>query len=270
MKKFRAKIALILVLSLTLAVAIPALAAQSTKITGKFEQPEIEVVIPTTATAVINPYKLPVTVYAEDGKSRIDEVGAGLPVATRPLIGYNASKFPLEISASVVGTPKGDLTLNGTLGSVTTKQSVINFDLKKNDYTTVADTWYYNAAAAKQHKTTAIGQLDGAFVVNAFNNAWTGCYSVQVDTSPKPVKGITVDAANNTGDDSKPVYEPKLTSVFLARLSGEVAEDPWAVDSKGDASTTEKAPWTTRDGVDVTVAWTIKLDPAYLATMGTT
>lgn len=264
MKKFRAKIALILVLSLTLAVAIPVLADQTTKITGKYEAPAIEVVIPTTASAVINPFGLPVQVLAEDGRTPLGYVGEDGTslVVTRPLAGYNASLFDLDVSASVVGTPKGGLTLDGTAGAVTTKKSVINFEMKTNTYELDSDTytWYYNAADAKTNKDKVIGQLDGALILGALNEAWSGQQTVQVGTTATSVPAITVKKGEEVEDAlGRKTIEPADDGIFFARLSGEVAEEPNAVDSKGNEITTEKVKWAALDGVDVNIAWTIKL-----------
>lgn len=259
MKKFRTKIALILVLSLTLAVAIPALAAgQSTKITGKYEETTIEVVIPTTATAVINPYKFGVPIYADDGETRLGAIGEGEEVVTRPLIGYNMSEFDLKVGATVVGTEKGALTLGTTADSG--KRVQIDFEIKQNDYETGFDGWYYTVDAAEKKSKEVIGQFNGKYVVAALNKTWSDKKFVTVknaNDAPNGVElaaddGIKLAKAEEKKVGTQMELQPKPASIFFARLTGDVATHP-VIEG-------QKVEWDKKDGVDVTIAWTIEAD----------
>ena len=260
MKKFRAKIALILVLSLTLAVAIPALAAQTTKITGMYEAPAIEVVIPTAAQAVINPFGLPQQITADDGRSDLGAIGTtgDKTIVTRPLVGYNMSKYDLKISANVTAaTEKGDFKF---AAAKLNKEGVVNFEIKTNDYTLAAgDTKWF---LGNTDRTKSLNQLDGAGVVGALDS-WaqsaspaTGTISItNAANLPTTAAECTIKAATSVTDPAtnRVTMRPDKESIFFARLNGDVEKKP--LDANGKA-----LEWTTRDGMDVTVAWTIELD----------
>lgn len=84
---------------LALALAVPAFAS-STNITGTYRAITLNVTVPTTGSAIINPYGLPFDVSGVSVSGQQITTGA-------PLLVQNKSSVPLSVSASIVSTVKG-------------------------------------------------------------------------------------------------------------------------------------------------------------------
>ena len=237
MKKYSKKIALILALSLTLALAIPAL-AQDTVINGSYQATEIKVSVPTNATAIINPYALPVTINDDNGAPISKEVENSQIVVTQPILGYNWGKIPLSVGASVLGTPKGDfrLALEKPSSDTTTKTGLVFFEIK-----TGVDLGY-----ATTPDTVPLGAFAGEKVVDALN-AWT---TPAYKSSAKDQILVGTRAASKSemvtlkGVDTT-TGEPVQDSCFIARLNGTIVKAP-------------KEAWVAADGLEVTITWTFE------------
>ncbi|MCI8538583.1 MAG: hypothetical protein HFF18_07985 [Oscillospiraceae bacterium] len=104
--------------AMALSLAAPAFAAgSSTNITGTYRAITLAVTVPTTGSAIINPYGLP---YELSDSVNI----SGQQITTgAPLLIQNRSAVPLSVSASAIGTVKGDFLFAATApaDSVTTK-----------------------------------------------------------------------------------------------------------------------------------------------------
>lgn len=258
MKKYRNKIALILVLALTLAVAIPVL-AQNTVITGAYEDPEIAVLIPTAGEAVINPYKLPVKVTADepDEANPLAAMGSTTQIATRPLVGVNLGQIPLRIGAKISADTTGDFIFSETAptNKIKTKTGMVYFQLKNpteidSSYSFSCDV---EVDAATNEKTL---KVDGTTVCNGIAYAgvktalegWTATYNKATDllvgyaTAEKAEMIVIKEADAATGD---PQNTAGSDSYFVARLAGDVVTLP-----------TEE--WLESDGFNATITWVIQ------------
>ena len=243
MKKYSKKLALILVLSLTLAIGIPAVAADgTTEITGTYDPPVVAVLLPGNTDAIINPYGLPVDIYADNGNNVVGTMEKNQIVAATPLAGCNLSKVDLKIGASVIGSPSANFRLATEKPDAesTLKTGLVYLEVKAVDdlgYTNTPDT------------SVNIGNFDGAKIVNALNtwakSTFTGeegsDSQVLVKTTAVKKTGLaTLKAADASG-------APVSQSYFVARLGSDIVKAP----RKERAAT---------DKLDVTVTWI--LEPA--------
>lgn len=243
MKKYSKKIALILILALILVAAIPALAAD-TVIHGKYQDPDISVVVPDSVNAVINPLGLPVSI--ENGDVTYGKLTDPGQVATYPLIGYNLSEVKLDIGVTVVGKATGKFMLSSSApaASSSTKQGQIYLQLDNAGdtmgypYTLDDDT---TAIFGKLEPAPVIAKLEALGAPDAYNATLTNQQLVDITAKTKK-NMVTLDAA--TGDPLAPV----ANSFFIARLGGNVVKSPLQA-------------WTTSDGVDVTITWEIEPTP---------
>lgn len=249
MRKHSKKIALILILALTLVAAIPALAA-NTVVLGQYEIPDIQVVIPTDGEAVINPLKLPVAIKADDGTTVIGKLTTDPgQVATRPLIGYNMSEVDLSIGATVSGEPRGDFRLATAkpAASDTTKSGLIYLEVQAS----TTDLGYVLGQDANTSPaTTVCGGLTGTTVLTALD-AWSHTAyndaANQLVVGTRPVeKSNMCEIAQATDTDGDGVLDtPAATGYFMARISGDVVPSP-------------TSEWVERDGFKVNITWNIE------------
>lgn len=248
MKKYSKKIALILVLALTLAIAIPALAAggQKTIINGLYEDPEIDVTLTTgTISAVINPYGLPVELKADDGSTVLGKIKTNSQIVTAtPLVGYSLSEVDLKVGATVIGEPVGDfrLAIEKPAADSTMKTGLVYLEMKTvNDlgYTTATDT------------TAQIGALTGSKILTELNGwakkeyAETNADQLIVNTREASKSGMCTLKAAVDASGNKLTTPATTGGYLLARLSGDVVQKP----------TTE---WVATDGLNVTISWTFE------------
>lgn len=251
MKKYNKKIALILALAVVLALAIPALAAQ-TEINGSYMDAasnEIHVIVTGQVNAFLNPEGYKADVYGNSGDTVVGTLNSSA-VVSRPIVGVNLGNGNVAVKASVNSALKGKFkfatsapkdtakTINGLVYlEVSQPTSALGFDA------TYADT-------AK----TAYGKFDGASVVKAMND-WKHKETIDKKATDIVIlkKGlvsgkeslVTLTAANNG--------VPVANSYFLARLDG--------VLGKGDPSKEGKG-WSANDGFDAVITWTFSTAPA--------
>lgn len=244
MKKYSKKIALILVLALTLAIAVPVLAAQQTIVTGEYEDPVIDVTITATGDvgAVINPYALPWAVTTDDGTELAAKLKNSQIVVAKPLAAYSMSEVDLNVGAKVLGEVVGDefrLSSEKPDSESTMKSGLVYLEMKSVDdlgYTNTPDT------------SACIGDLNGAKIVKALNDWTREPYSeskatqLVVSTREASKTGMctlkaAVDASGNK------LATPATTGGYMvARLSGDMVKAP-------------TVPWKETDGVKVTITW---------------
>lgn len=107
--------------ALALSMAAPAFAADTaptTTFTGKYEPITLNVTVPQTGSALINPYGLPVTLDEET-------VISGEQITTgAALLIKNQSKVALAVTAKVTGTEKGDAKLVATVAESDTAKNI--------------------------------------------------------------------------------------------------------------------------------------------------
>ena len=241
--------------ALTLSLATPAFAANNIVITGTYADIEIAVEVPTTGTAQINPYGLPVSIDKSD-KTTVDLVGN--QITTQPMSIKNQSAIPLEVGATLAVVPKGDVSIVSTFGA-SQKGKEIAVDLEVaalND----------SALAVATTDRTLEDKLIDKFAADA---TWASPGSV---SAPAAAKGATT-VAPASGDDLAELgaatvdgrtttYGPK--SIALFRLSGDLNEAPVT----GSGSNATPDPWKEADGFEATVAFTFKPAARMAITIG--
>lgn len=216
--------------ALALSLAAPAFASGTTTITGKYEDIEIAVMVPTTGEAQINPYGLPVKLDTTNSIS-------GEQVVTKPLAIANKSSVDLSVSATVTAEAKGSLMLATTAptASLKTKSAFIYLQMKHSAMTNAdldaADTGVSGFKANK---------------INAEAAAWSQAYSATKDLVLNGTKESTKEnmivlaKADSSG-------EIQTNGVGLFRLAGQVVASP-----------TEA--WAEADGFSAAVAFTFRPD----------
>jgi hypothetical protein len=236
--------------ALAVSLAVPAFASSknSTKVTGTYQEIVINVTVPTTGTAQINPYALNVKL---DDASSI----TGQQIVTMPLAIANKSDMKLDVNATVTGEVKGNfkfnpkstvtgedetpLTTNSAFVYLEMKKSALaNADLDTTDKAVQgfnAETLYAEVAAWA--KSDYKPDLEDETTLDA----------AKVIVGTKAAEGkklVTLEASNSDG-------ELQDGSVALFRLSGDCVKSP-------------KTAWTKADGFTATIAFTfdVNTDPA--------
>ncbi len=230
---------------MAMALGVPALAA-NTVITGTYQEIKIDVAIPTTGTAVINPYNMPVKAM-----SGTDEVGAlttAGKIATQPLIGISTCEVALDVGATVVGAPKGNMMLaSEDISEETTNSAVIYLECKQ-------DRTLYASDVTTNTTLKPISGIAGDSAVNAFNQWATSTYNFATDVTAETDNKdkVLVTETENTkqglctifkGTEISGTMKPQQGSFLLARLGGDVVQNP-------------SEAWSNRDSVAVTVSFT--------------
>jgi len=227
--KLKKLIALGLCSSVAMAMTVPAFAATTsnqTKITATYAEPVIKVKVPTTGTAIINPYKLPYSL-GKDGDT--DITISGQQIATKPLALVNTGDTALDVNATVTGVIGGDMKLVTAAPSdtETAKNAYMYLEFKTEDslVSKVESGTVPAAELAKAAKDWSGDPVEDNMVV------------VCTKSTTKD-KIITLAAANADGTVQD-------GGIAMYRLSGSVVKAP-------------KIAWTTKDKVDVTVAFTFE------------
>lgn len=231
---------------LTLSLAVPAFAADdnTTVIQGGYDEIPIAVEVPATGTAQINPYGLPVELTLSSG-STVSLTGQ--KITTQPLNVKNQGSVKLDMDASLLVIPKGDVAIAAAKGTdktikVDLEVAAVNDDelavLSDNERLPDLLIQKFADDANWENATT----LAAPAVAKA---ATTGTASKSTDngnTSPLAILGAaTVNAGAGTttyGADS----------IAFFRLTGDLAEEPV------DASSNE-TPWAAADGFTATIVF---------------
>lgn len=219
---------------LTMSLAVPAMAADSqTVITATYAATTLDVVVPASTNATINPYGLPVTM--EDGLTTIS--GQPITIPT-PLTVQNQSSVALKMDAKIATTVENGMTLDTAAGS---------YDAESNKKLYVEFQAFETA-------------FDGTTILDPTKSgpAWVGLkddgavLKVALDSTQ------SVDATAVVNGEDLILREGKDTlaqsgGVAFVRLSGKVAK---------------KAAWATTDKLVATI--TYSFEPAvYSKSAGT-
>ncbi len=243
---------------LTLSLAVPAFAADtqpknSTVVEGTYQEIPISVEVPTTGTAQINPYGLPVTITKSDEKT-VDLVGQ--KITTQPLNIKNLGTTALDVGATLAVLPEGGVSIDTAAG--TDKQIKVELEVVGlNDET----------LAVSSTSTKLEDMLIDKFAAAA---TWENAKKLQAPTAAK--NATTVTPSESDDDDplatlgAATVRGEIITfasdSIALFRLTGDLAQSP------KNGSTAN--PWEDADGFTATVVF--KFVPAvarYTVTKGT-
>lgn len=206
--------------ALAVSLAVPAFAAgNSTNITGTYRAITLNVAVPTTGSAIINPYGLPFELGAATVSGQQITTGA-------PLLVQNKSSVPLSVSASVVGTVKGNFEFSAAAVNPTTE-----IDNKANVVFQMFEAPGVTAANA-----TDMDVLNPMFAALEDDDALN---STVIGTTATNAADITVlKQANADGD----VVDG---GAAFFRLSGTVAKKPTTA-------------WATTDGFTAKVSFTFE------------
>lgn len=210
---------------MAVSLAVPAMAVdQNTVITATYAETTLDVTVPATADATINPYGLPVTMADQTVLS-----GQPITIAT-PLLVENKSAVALKMGASITTTVETGMTLDATPGSYDTMTG-------KNLY-------------VEFQAFTADG-IDGSNSVDptATNPKWAALKDEKaVLKAVLATGGTAVDAsAANNGEDlilrEGKDGQSQAGGVAFVRLSGKVAK---------------KAAWEATDKLVATITYSFE------------
>lgn len=221
---------------LTLSLAAPAFAAStqpknSTVVEGTYKEIPIAVEVPTTGTAQINPYGLPVTLTKSDDKT-VNLVGQ--KITTQPLSIKNQGTTKLDVNASVTVATKGDVEIGTTAG--TDKTIAVSLEVAPMNDETLAV-----ASDSEKLADLLIDKFaDAASWENAGKVAVTAADTAADSANTLAVLGAVTQKAEG--------FNYGKNSIALFRLTGDLAAEP--VDGSSAAD-----PWTSDDGFTATVVF---------------
>lgn len=237
---------------LAVSLAVPAFASgttvttpnRSTTITGAFEDIVIDVNVPTTGDAQINPYGIPVKLE-EAGTNKI----TGEQIVTKPLLLINNSDSNVNVSASVTATAKGDLRFAtaAPTSTDTYKSAYVYLQLKS---TTLADA--QKATTAQVTANEDIQGLDPAAVNPVFAN-WKQDYTAATDLV---LNGSSAASKDNMATLAASTVAVSGGTTTVTWNSGSIA----AFRLAGKVNANPKEAWNTKDGFTAAVAFTFKPD----------
>ena len=212
---------------LALALAVPAFASNSTNITGTYRAITLNVTVPTTGSAIINPYGLPFDVSGVSVSGQQITTGA-------PLLVQNKSSVPLSVSASIVSTVKGSFVFSSTAitDGETGNKGNVEFQMFKAPGVTEANVTDMEAIAPKFAALKDADALCRTVLTKTDATANPAVPAVTQDNI------VTLKPANANGElvDGGAAY---------FRLSGTVAKKPTTA-------------WTTTDGFTAKVTFTFE------------
>lgn len=223
--------------ALALSLAVPAFAANETKITGTYKDVTIAVDVPETGLALINPYGLDVEV-PQDGKTDTEAAPkvtiSGQKIVTAPMALKNKSAMNLAVNATVLGTIKTG--------------SDMRFATEAIEAGSTAKSAYVYLQAGASTLTGNTTAVTDAAIATAYA-AWAPSpYSASTDivvgTREATLESgnfAILKAAKMTGAGAFDEY--KAGSIAFVRLSG-------------DCTTSPRGGWATTDGFEVNVAYT--------------
>lgn len=238
--------------AIAMSLAVPAFAVDDddkteapknqTVVEAGYEEPNIEVVVPTTATAVINPYKLPVkfkmgTDGGLDTKAGKDIQAKDSAIASQPMVLVNLCDSDLDVAA--------------TLSLVLPETTELKF-VEKSAFeatTPLTNKSIYMAVEGMPIATAIYDADTSKFDLDEFKKAWealdwkTGVMtSAAASTKAGAATKIgTLDKATLDEDDGS--VTALGTNGLAVRLAGQAVESP-------------KTPWAGTDTFQTTIAYT--------------
>lgn len=232
---------------LALSLAIPAFAADTTPtgqvvITGTYEDIPISVEVPTTGAAQINPYGLPVEVALSTGNT---VSLTGQKITTQPLNVKNQGSVKLDMDASLLVIPKGDVAI----ATAKSTDKTIKVDLEvaavnDDELAVLSDNERLPDLLIQKFADDANWENATTLAAPAVaKGATTGTASKSTGAnSPMAILGAaTVNATANT-------ITYAADSIAFFRLTGDLAQEPVKADSTED-------PWKAADGFTATIVF---------------
>lgn len=233
---------------MALSLAVPAFAAANTNrqtvISGKYQEAVIDVTVPQTANAFIDPYGLGTSATKSDTTTKVQITGQ---VVTAPLAIRNNTDMDLDIGATVTGVVPETSTMK--LAATTTQGSGTE---GSEDYVAPATAKSaYVVFQAAAGKTAVADGTDNDLINDAIIDdcaaaaTWTSAAAKQIVVGTKAASGeaiATMKAATLAADDGSVTAYP-AGSMVMFRLTGDCVKAP-------------KAAWEAADTFTVTVAFT--------------
>lgn len=234
--------------AMAMSMAVPAFAAANeTKITAKYAEVKIDVVVPTTGTATINPYALSVAVKkSTDATVDIEKQ----QIVSMPLAIVNKSKMKLNVGATVTSTETGafkftDEDISDTAAE-TGNKAYVYLDAKTTTFTQTdmvdgkLDQDKLIDEFAKWQKGSQTMESGG--IALAVKDGSDIVLTNKADATSAPLIQLNPGAANTAGE-----IEVKSGGIAMFRLAGSVAKSPTTA-------------WKTTDGFTTTIAFTFEPD----------
>lgn len=240
-------------LVMSLSLAVPAFAAantdNTTEISGTYKDVVIDVVVPNTGKAFINPYGLDLKVPQAEGDTTEVTI-AGQQIVSAPMAIMNKTAMDLSVSATVTGaitpiTPDAGETAPTLMKFATNTTKGVGSNPEAPDYVAPATGKsafvYFQAKQAADTTGTAanIATEYAAWGASAYNEA------TDIIVAAKAVAKdniMTLRAADMSGSNGA-FSAFKAGSIGMFRLTG-------------DCTSGSKANWTEKDKFTVTVAFT--------------
>jgi hypothetical protein len=231
-------------------LAVPAFAATSTsstattenttnrslKVTGAYQAVTIDVVVPTTGTVIIDPYKLPVSIASGEAKASVQDQ----QIVTQPMAIKNKSNTTLSMNISTTVLPAGNLKLADSTDAIA----------EGGDLATA------NAAYIKMFVEPTELAGDNAtdadivqFYADTYaDNSWSGdSLEMTYDSSSK--SATTLDPMVNCATLTAAEFE---SDAFKAYAEGSIA----VIAFTGECVQEPTTAWATKDSVTITLAFT--------------
>lgn len=235
--------------ALALSLTAPAFAESAepanttTEITGAYQDIPISVVVPESGTAQINPYGLPVSITKSDGMTSVSIVGQ--KITTQPLSIRNQGDVALDVNASLLVEPSGDVSIiTGNTALGTGKNVKVNLEVAGLD-----DAKF---AVDTMNMSLEDNILD-AFVADA---TWSGvtplaapAYS-KSGTAPGAAKSGAALAVLGAATDNMGMITYGRNSIAVFRLTGDLNVEP-----NDGATPAVDTPWAETDGFTATVVF---------------
>lgn len=246
--KIKRILATALSVAMALSLAVPAFAEDTPPapknqiiITGAYAESDIDVVVPSTANAVINPYGLGTTVTKSDGNTKVTLTGQ---IMTPALAIKNKSNLKLNVGATVSAVINDGSTMK--LATNTTKG--VGDDPDAEGYVPPATgKSAFVQLEVVAAPSTVIGSDDGDLQdliidESAKESNWTAAKKLTVGT--KAVSSTEALATLNAGigADEDTFADYKAGSIGLFRLAG-------------DCVTSPKEAWAATDGFVATIVF---------------
>jgi hypothetical protein len=219
----------------TAALAAPAFAASSanqTVVKTTYAEIPISVTVPSSGTATINPYGLPVEVKKNSANATAAKI-TGHQITTQPLYILNNGDVALSVGATVTTVVTGSLEIvdSKPAADETSKQAMVTVDFQQSNLTA-------DATLDDSTKDDLIDEF-ADWDYTAYSSTSTTQILLSTD-EPASASGLGTAKAMQNGKYQK-------DGIVEFRLDGYVTEDP------------EEA-WTTKDGFTATIAFTFKPD----------
>lgn len=226
---------------MTLSLATSAFAASTTPagqvtVTGAYKDIPISVSVPTTGSAQINPYKLPVAITV--GEQSIDLVGQ--QITTKPMNIKNQGAVKLDVNASLAVIPTGDVEIAAAKGT-NNKTMAVSLEVAALDDASLAVT---------SESESLENTLSTMF---ADEDTWDGATTLAAPAASKgattvtPAKSTTAMAVLGASKSNEGVISYGKDSMALFRLVGDLNAEPQA--SGADD------PWKATDGFTATIVF---------------